>query len=354
MGVGRRKTTEGGLPQLVAELGTARIVEATPAPLLVANPKGEIVYQNTAARALLKQVTDDYGAAVGEQLRIELVAAVERGRFPTRLEARVGSGASEVTAEMVVDRLDTCFLITWQDVTADRRRVDLLNQLLTELTDAASAFTAVSDELARDTAELSSKTEAVAMGTGELTASTREISASTSMAVANTGTAVRAAGTASERLVKLGESSAKIGSIGKLINSIAEQTNLLALNATIEAARAGEAGKGFAVVAGEVKELARRTSEATAQIAKMIDAIQSDSADAASTIQEIVDLIGQIEEEQTTIASAVEEQSTTAAQISHTVVEAAAVAQSSTKIVPQLRAAVGAMSGKIGEIRQAV
>ena len=154
---------------------------------------------------------------------------------------------------------------------------------------------------------MASRYRVVAAGADQLTASIRDISSSAATAATNTGSAVRSAGTASARIVQLGESSAQIGSVGKLINSIAEQTNLLALNATIEAARAGEAGKGFAVVAGEVKELARRTSEATDQIATMIEAIQSDSAGAATIIQEIVNLIGQIEEEQTTIASAVED-----------------------------------------------
>jgi methyl-accepting chemotaxis protein len=58
----------------------------------------------------------------------------------------------------------------------------------------------------------------------------------------------------------------EVGKVAGGIQAIAKQTNLLALNATIEAARAGEAGRGFAVVAGEVKALARQTSEATAQI----------------------------------------------------------------------------------------
>ncbi|WP_246148942.1 methyl-accepting chemotaxis protein [Skermanella pratensis] len=64
----------------------------------------------------------------------------------------------------------------------------------------------------------------------------------------------------------LREALIRIGKVAQEINAIAKQTNLLALNATIEAARAGEAGRGFAVVAGEVKALASKTGEATADI----------------------------------------------------------------------------------------
>ncbi len=120
----------------------------------------------------------------------------------------------------------------------------------------------------------------------------------------------------------LGESSAEIGNVVKVITSIAEQTNLLALNATIEAARAGEAGKGFAVVANEVKELAQETARATEDIARRVEAIQSDTTGAVDAINRISAIIERINDFQTTISSAVEEQTATTAEMSRNATEA--------------------------------
>ena len=76
---------------------------------------------------------------------------------------------------------------------------------------------------------------------------------------------------ASDQVARLSGNSDKIKDVTKVISSIANQTNLLALNAAIEAARAGEMGRGFAVVADEVRSLSIRTSEATGEVARIID-----------------------------------------------------------------------------------
>ncbi|SDQ11678.1 methyl-accepting chemotaxis protein [Quadrisphaera sp. DSM 44207] len=172
--------------------------------------------------------------------------------------------------------------------------------------------------------EVSMNVRTVAAGTDEMGAAIREISSNAAEATQVASQAVTAAQATNRTISKLGESSKEIGDVVKVITSIAEQTNLLALNATIEAARAGEAGKGFAVVANEVKELAQETARATEDIARRVESIQSDTAGAVGAIEEISEVIAQINDRQTTIASAVEEQTATTNEMARNVAEAAA------------------------------
>ena len=100
----------------------------------------------------------------------------------------------------------------------------------------------------------------------------------------------------SRSIHNLKSKSDQIQSITQVINSVAEQTNLLALNAAIEAARAGEHGRGFAVVADEVRELATKTANATNDIATMLNEIRGETDTAVTTMEQLVENVGQVVE----------------------------------------------------------
>ncbi|WP_239168630.1 methyl-accepting chemotaxis protein, partial [Paractinoplanes deccanensis] len=142
----------------------------------------------------------------------------------------------------------------------------------------------------------------------------------------------------------------------------------LALNATIEAARAGEAGKGFAVVASEVKDLAQETAKATEDIGTRVAAIQADTSGAVEVISRISEVIAQINDFQTTIASAVEEQTATTGEMSRSIAEVAngssriagniadvsAASATSVQGVEQTRQAAEEVAHTADELRQLV
>jgi methyl-accepting chemotaxis protein len=198
-----------------------------------------------------------------------------------------------------------------------------LSATAAQMADTAEHTSAQAALVSESATRVSTNVRTVATGSDEIGASMREISENAGEAAQVATDAVTVAETANASVARLGTSSLQISNFVKVITSIAEQTNLLALNATIEAARAGDAGKGFAVVASEVKDLAQETAKATEDIISQVGAIQADTTDAVTAIDQITAIIDRINGYQNLIATAVEEQSTTTAEMSRNVASAA-------------------------------
>ncbi len=316
---------------------------------------------------------------------IEHIAQLSQGNFGKRVDATRQDelGNLAVAANILRDFLADTFT--------------RLKRSTADLDTASGELNSIATLMAQGTREQFSRTDQVATAMHEMSATAQEVARHAAEAAGAADAADNAArqgetvmqatiktitdirseiSNTSEVIRRLESDSGRIGKVLEVIRGIAEQTNLLALNAAIEAARAGEQGRGFAVVADEVRTLAQRTAESTAEIHQIIDTVQTGAVnavraiesgqnrseegvtqvtEAGTTLQLITRAVEAIRDMNRQIATAAEEQTSVAEDISRNLTEITAIATANLENVQRTESAgrnLHELSGQLNEVTQ--
>ncbi|SPJ34542.1 methyl-accepting chemotaxis protein [Kushneria phyllosphaerae] len=252
---------------------------------------------------------------------------------------------------------------------------DGLRDIVSRVRQSVESIGHASSEIASGNMDLSRRTESQAASLEQTAASIEELTATVrqnterarqgdTMAgevVASAREGQQRLGRAMTTLKDLDATASKMSDIIATIDGIAFQTNLLALNASVEAARAGAHGRGFTVVADEVRRLAIRCSEASADIGHLIrhtiEEVTTGNAhmqQSGAQIEEITTRMESLSVIVTEISRASEEQLEGIEQVSSALASLDETTQHNAALVEQSAAASGHLDEQARKLSEVV
>lgn len=256
-----------------------------------------------------------------------------------------------------------------------RKPLENLLKVVGHLREAGTQVSTASSEIANSSQNLSSSATQAAASIETTSASAEEVSGMIEVNSKNADQAKLLSQSAQEQAEKgrsevsrlissmneIADGSKKIEEIISVIDDIAFQTNLLALNASVEAARAGEQGKGFAVVADAVRALAQRSAGSAKEINDLIkESVEKIShgcgvaESSGKALEEIVQVVGKVNQLNTEVSTASKEQSSGVASINKAIVDLDKVTQGTAAVAEESAAAAEELSNQSQKLHHLV